>query len=113
MPYVANDYTKYIYPLKLHEYLASGRPTVGTRIRSLEDFPEVVALVRTPEEWSRELEAALHPAFNTPERQQARRVVACHYDWNLLVAKIAQTMLKRLGVEPPVALHKSLLEQVS
>ena len=35
MPYLANDYTKYIYPLKLHEYLASGTPVVGTRIRSL------------------------------------------------------------------------------
>lgn len=35
LPYKANDYTKYIYPLKLHEYLAGGKPIVGTPIRSL------------------------------------------------------------------------------
>ena len=31
MPYRMDDYTKYIYPLKLHEYLASGRPVVASR----------------------------------------------------------------------------------
>lgn len=48
MPYRVNDYTKYIYPMKLHEYLAGGRPTVGSRIRSLEDFAGIVDLAMTP-----------------------------------------------------------------
>lgn len=30
MPYKMDDYTRYIYPLKMHEYLASGRPLVST-----------------------------------------------------------------------------------
>ncbi len=105
MPYKADDYTKYIYPLKLHEYLASGRPTVGTRIRTLEMFADVVALASTPEEWSAVLAAALDARANTPECRAARQAVARKYDWSLLVAKIARTMCHHLGQEftDPVA----------
>ena len=38
MPYRVDDYTKYIYPLKMHEYLASGRPVVSAPIDSVEEF---------------------------------------------------------------------------
>lgn len=110
MPYLANDYTKYIYPLKLHEYLASGRPTVGTRIRSLEDFSHVVSLVRSPDEWSAQLSTALQPQLNTLEWQETRRTVASRHDWQLLVAQIARTLLERLGIESPVTMDESSLE---
>jgi glycosyltransferase involved in cell wall biosynthesis len=108
MPYLANDYTKYIYPLKLHEYLASGRPTVATRIRSLEDFSQVISLVCTPDEWSAQLNLALQPQFNTLEWQETRRAVASRHDWKFLVAQIARTLLERLGIEPPVTMDKLL-----
>lgn len=99
MPYWANDYTKYIYPLKLHEYLASGRPTVGTRIRSLEEFVDVVALPSTPDEWSAAITEALSPAANTAERRAARQTVARRHDWDVLVKEIARTIAQRLGRE--------------
>jgi hypothetical protein len=38
--------------MKLHEYLATGRPVVGMPIRSLQVFDDVVTLARTPAEWS-------------------------------------------------------------
>ncbi|MCI0718399.1 MAG: glycosyltransferase [Acidobacteria bacterium] len=101
MPYELNAYTQCIYPLKLHEYLASGRPTVGTPVRSLKEFSRVVALAHSPEEWSTELRKALSPESNTPERVAARRAVARSHDWQLLVARIAQTMLERLGWKVP------------
>ncbi|MFQ6006956.1 MAG: glycosyltransferase, partial [Woeseia sp.] len=97
MPYEANDYTKYIYPLKLHEYLASGRPTVGTRIRSLEEFADVVALASMPDEWSAAIIESLDSSANTGERRAARQAVARRHDWHLLVAQIAKTMARRLG----------------
>jgi glycosyltransferase involved in cell wall biosynthesis len=97
MPYKADDYTKYIYPLKLHEYLAGGRPTVGTKIRSLEEFSRVVAVAETFEEWQAALVEALSPESNSPRRRAARQSVARDHDWNNLVAKIAETMAERLG----------------
>jgi len=99
MPYRADDYTKYISPLKLHEYLASGRPVVGTRIRSLQEFSDVVSLANTPHDWSAAISEALSPAANTAERRGARQAVAQRYDWQRLVAQIAYFMAERLGRE--------------
>jgi len=96
MPYVANGYTKYIYPLKLHEYLATGRPVVGARIRSLEDFSDVIAIASGPAEWSTAIEAALSSDAGSPERVAARRTVAEKHDWGLLVDQIAGAILERL-----------------
>jgi glycosyltransferase involved in cell wall biosynthesis len=97
MPYKMDDYTKYIYPLKLHEYMAAGRPTVGARIRSLEEFSDVVTLADTYEEWQSALIEALSPESNAPQWRAARQKVARDHDWNNLVAKIAKTMVMRLG----------------
>ncbi|ETW94037.1 MAG: hypothetical protein ETSY1_36595 [Candidatus Entotheonella factor] len=99
MPYRADDYTKYIYPLKLHEYLASGRPAVGTRIRSLEAFAHVVTLPHTRQEWSEAIAAALQPETNGCVHQSSRQAIAQQHDWDLLVAKIARTMATRLDLE--------------
>lgn len=97
MPYGLNDYTKYVYPLKLHEYLATGRPTVGARIRSLEDCSDVVSLPSTTEDWSAAIQQALSPAANTAERCDARKSVARSHDWNRVVERIARTIALRLG----------------
>jgi glycosyltransferase involved in cell wall biosynthesis len=99
MPYRQNDYTKYIYPLKLHEYLASGRPTVGTLIRSLEEFSDVVGLARSVDEWSIALADALGPAANTSELCAARQAVAKRHDWDLQVRRIAMILAHRVAPE--------------
>lgn len=99
MCYRVNDYTKYIYPLKLHEYLASGHPVVGASINSLQEFSRVVALAHTEDEWSSAIEAALRQEMNTVEQIDARRTVAQKHDWEALVAIIAGTMCARLGPE--------------
>jgi len=99
MPYAINDYTNCIYPLKLHEYLAAGRPTVGTRIRSLEDFAQVVTLAVTPDEWSEAIRQSLLPEANSSEKVQARQAVASQHDWQILTERIARTIALRLGPE--------------
>lgn len=88
LPYVLDGYTKYIYPLKLHEYLATGRPVVATPIRALEEYGAVITLARTVEEWSAALTAALGGASDAPA-QERRRQVAREHDWDLLVGRIA------------------------
>ena len=99
MPYAANDYTKYIYPLKLHEYLAAGRPTVGTRIRSLEKFSNLVGLVETCDAWSEEIQKALSPEANSPQNKRVRQAVAQQFDWDLIVDQVVRTLAQRLGPE--------------
>ena len=96
LPYRLNGYTKFIFPLKLHEYLAAGIPAVGTSIRSLQDFRSVVRLVEGPGDWVPALAAALEPAERGPEQVAARREVAKGYDWGVLVDRIAGHILDRL-----------------
>ena len=97
MPYSVNDYTQYIYPLKLHEYLATGRPVVGALIPSLERFADVVTLARDHASWIEALAEALAAAANTTERQAARRAVAQTHDWDGLVRHMARLLVERLG----------------
>ena len=97
--YSVNHYTKYIYPLKLHEYLASGRPIVGSPIRSLLDFAHVIKLASTQEEWSRALTESLAPDAVSIDQVEKRRSIARQFDWGTLVHDIARSMCNRLG--PP------------
>ena len=97
LPYVFNDYTRHIYPLKLHEYLAGGKPVVGTPIRSLESFGHVIALARNVGEWEESIRAALSPTATQVDVVEGRRMVAQEHDWNALVKRIAQTICERLG----------------
>ena len=107
MPYRRDDYTKYIYPLKLHEYLASGRPAVGTRIRSLEEFSHLVKLACTADEWSAALEEALAPAAMSLTNVAERQAVAKRHDWDIQVWRIARTLVSSLA--PELALNLPVL----
>ena len=100
MPYRLDDYTKYIYPLKLHEYLASGSPAVASPIRSLKEFSDVVSLAEGEQEWSNALLRALSPAETSPNRRAARQRTAQTHDWQTIVERIANTMVERLQGRP-------------
>ena len=95
--YRLDDYTKYIYPAKLHEYLASGRPVVGSPIQALQEFRDVISIATTPAEWSRAIEGALVSDHSDESRRKLRQSVAAEYDWNQLVARIAESLTERLG----------------
>jgi glycosyltransferase involved in cell wall biosynthesis len=97
--YVVNGYTKFVSPLKLGEYLAAGRPTVGCALPEFEEFSGVISLARTSDEWSRALVSALEPGECAPQRVEARRSVARGRDWSLIVERIAGAICERLG--PP------------
>lgn len=100
MPYRTDTHSmRYGYPLKLHEYLASGRPSVAAPLLALQEFEEIVSLASTPEEWTTAISAALSPQANTLERRAARQAVAQEHDWETLVLRIATAMAQRLGPE--------------
>jgi len=97
MCYLVNDYTNHIYPLKLHEYLASGRPVVSAPIRSVLEFADVLTFASTKEEWSKAIGTALTSEHCAVEQVDKRRRVARGYDWEPLVQRIAGSMCNRLG----------------
>jgi glycosyltransferase involved in cell wall biosynthesis len=74
---------KNIYPLKLHEYLATGKPVVSARVEAVLPFSTVVDIVPeggTVDQWIVRLDQAiLGQGVGAPE---SRRAVARANDWN-------------------------------
>lgn len=100
LPYRLNEYTNCIYPMKIHEYLATGRPVVSTPIRSVLDFTSVVRTASSLEEWQDAVEASLTPEEQSEESRRKRREVARAHDWWLLVDRIAGEIASALGIAP-------------
>ena len=101
MPYRLDDYTKYVYPLKLHEYLATGRPVISSRMYSVEGFSPVMAIADTQEQWSNAIRHGLSEQENSPERCARRQAVARKYDWDTLVQKIACPIAEHFDMHIP------------
>jgi len=98
MPYSLDTHmARYGYPLKLHEYLATGRPVVGSPLRTVQEFEDVVFVADGPAEWTAAIESALAPEANHPDRIAERRAVARRHDWDHLVDRIAATTARHLG----------------
>ncbi|GAB3542002.1 glycosyltransferase [Spirosoma fluminis] len=79
IPYLCNEHTYTIYPLKINEYLAAGLPVVSTPFSILDDFAGVVDLAREPETFAEALRRAL--ADDSPERVAERVNLAKANSW--------------------------------
>ncbi|MBN8821449.1 MULTISPECIES: glycosyltransferase [unclassified Spirosoma] len=79
IPFVCNDHTYTIYPLKINEYLAAGLPVVSTPFSLLNDFDDVIELASSPEEFAQALRKAL--ADTAPERVAGRVAMAKANSW--------------------------------
>ena len=75
MCYRLEGWALYVYPLKLHEYLCSGKPIVGTPLPSIREFSDIVRFANTPEEWLKSVEDALK---DTDPALAAKRVKAAY-----------------------------------
>ena len=73
LPFKVNRLTENVNPIKLREYLAAGLPVVSTAIPEVKQYVGVVRMGATPEEFVRELEAAVQ---DTGEEAARRRMEA-------------------------------------
>lgn len=68
------------YPLKMHEYLAVGKPVVGTALPTIRPFGNVIDIVADIDQWLTALRRALEQGgIGTPEE---RRAVAQENSWD-------------------------------
>jgi glycosyltransferase involved in cell wall biosynthesis len=69
-----------IFPLKMLEYLAIGRPVVSTPVKSVVPFAANVAIASTPGQWIEAIEHAL--ANDGVGTAESRRSVALNNTWD-------------------------------
>jgi glycosyltransferase involved in cell wall biosynthesis len=95
IPYLLEGHVRWVYPLKLHEYLAAGLPSVATALPELEPFAQVVRIATTHDEFVQHVGAALQD--RSPEAVAARVAVARENTWDHRVAEINRLLTPWLG----------------
>jgi glycosyltransferase involved in cell wall biosynthesis len=99
LPYRLNGAAQYCYPLKMHEYLASGIPVVSSSLSAVRRFSSVIQVARTFDEWILEIERAL--ADVSAERRLERRAVAANNSWDRRVELISSVIDSRVRGAAP------------
>jgi glycosyltransferase involved in cell wall biosynthesis len=100
MFYAQNNYTKYITPLKLNEYMAAGIYVVGTKIAPLEPYDDCIYLAETTDEWNQSIERCLNPGQREMSmRANADRIVQ-NYDWESMMIRMKDAIGNRLEGKP-------------
>lgn len=84
IPFLINDLTIAVNPIKFYEYCAAGKPTVSTRLPELEPYRDICYLADSSEEFIRAVGQALHEVQNAKcaaELARRRRQLATENSW--------------------------------
>jgi glycosyltransferase involved in cell wall biosynthesis len=87
---------KAVYPLKLHEYLAVGKPIVSADLPAVREFSDVVRIATGFAEWQQAIEDALHAGGTGTESE--RRAIAAQNTWDARAAMLDQWLTQLLEV---------------
>jgi glycosyltransferase involved in cell wall biosynthesis len=103
IPYVLNDYTHHIFPLKLYEYMAAGKPIVATDMEEMRPYagPEMT-IAQGNDGFLAAVEDALRN--DSPAAAAARQATASSESWDSRVEAIER-------IVGPVLPHEAALVQ--
>lgn len=98
MPYAHNAWTDNINPLKLYEYLATGRPIVSTNIPAVQDFRDVIHIADNEDAFIRAIVRAM--AETSAEAIARRQRIARQNTWEQRVETLSSIIQAHLADEP-------------
>lgn len=81
VPFVQNELTRSVHPIKVLEYLALGLPVVATPLPDLQPLSGVLRLADTTDGWQRALGEAIQPIERSPLAMERRRVAVREQTW--------------------------------
>lgn len=94
-PYLDNQQLSYVRaPLKIYEYLAAGKPVVGTGFVPSPEVGNLVRIAKTPDEFINQIEKCL--IEDNMALAQQRIEVACQNSWDLRVEQLLELVGARL-----------------
>lgn len=99
VPYALNDATRGIYPMKLHEYLAGGKPVVCPALPACFPLAPVVRFARTHNTFVNEIDQAL--ATDSAEAQARRMKLAANNSWANRLDERCEIIAKTLAAKSP------------
>jgi glycosyltransferase involved in cell wall biosynthesis len=88
---VDRGWIRYAYPLKMHEYLATGVPVVSSNLRSVATFRDVIDVASTVDDWDAAVTRALQD--RSDESMRKRKAVAAMNDWSVRVEQLDEILL--------------------
>ena len=89
VPYQLSRFTETVWPTKLHEYLARGKPVVSTPLREVEllGYPSVdVSIGSGAENMALAIETLI---AHRDDRSEARRELAREYSWDRTLSRMS------------------------
>lgn len=89
VPHRVTPFTESLNPIKLWEYLAAGKPIVSTDVAGFRDFPHLVSIAKTPEQF---VAAALAAINEEKTISDARRAEASKHSWETRVDQIESVL---------------------
>jgi glycosyltransferase involved in cell wall biosynthesis len=90
LPYADLDVTRAMQPLKMKEYLATGRPVVSTRLPALAGWEDCLDASDSPGEFARLV--LLRAGTGAPEQQLAARERLRLESWQAKSARFAEVL---------------------
>jgi hypothetical protein len=90
-----NEFVRNANPLKIREYLATGKPVVSVWSREVERFASVVRIARTHEDFLREIDDAL--ANDTVEARAARLGAVAKMSWDARIDEVMAQVEATMG----------------
>lgn len=99
IPFHCNTLTRSIYPLKINEYLAAGKPVVSTAFSDdIRGFSDVIRLAGHPEDFIRHIGEAL--TENDPVLVQRRVETALSNTWEVRIRQLWDVVKTHTGKSP-------------
>jgi glycosyltransferase involved in cell wall biosynthesis len=94
IPFVINDLTRSVNPIKLREYLAAGLPVVSVDLPEVQKYEEIVRISRDTNDFIRNIENCLTTA---DEKEKVKRSVTMKgEDWKSKVAEIENIISSKI-----------------
>lgn len=98
IPYSLTDYTKNVYPTKLNEYHAMGKPVVSTDLPEVNEynteFGELVFIGRSSEEFAERIREAIQKDDTQLERERIK--VAQENSWLARIENMSEIITKEI-----------------
>lgn len=95
LPYVNNESTRYRSPLKLYEYLATGKPIISTPHPEVAEFADIISIT-PPANFIAATESALKN--DTEYTRKQRLQIANQHSWDGRVAEMDTILQEQLAI---------------